>query len=152
MRLLAAIRLAASVRMGIAADENEAAKKTAVPFIGFVAPPANAITLSGALIGASSVDLVARVISNGQPHRALPLGASMCLGVASKITGSVVHAAAGASAAPDKLLVSMPSGILQLSAEVRNENGTWRAVRGGFYRTQRRLFEGHLLVRASALR
>lgn len=151
MRLLAAIRLAASVRMGIAADENKAAKKTAVPFVGFVAPPAKAVTLSGEVIDASSVDLAARVISNGQPHRALPLGASMCLGVASKIAGSIVHAAATAHAGPDKLLVSMPSGILQLSAEVRKENGLWRAVRGGFYRTQRRLFEGRLLVRASAL-
>jgi 2-methylaconitate cis-trans-isomerase PrpF len=66
MRLLSAIRLAASVRMGVAADEEEAAKKTAVPFIGFVAPPAQAVTLAGETIAASRVDLVARVISNGQ--------------------------------------------------------------------------------------
>ncbi|MDH3413067.1 MAG: PrpF family protein [Gammaproteobacteria bacterium] len=151
MRLLSAIRLAASVRVGIAADEREAVKKTAVPFIGFVAPPTRAVTLSGEVIDPGRADLVARVISNGQLHRALPLSVSMCLGVASKIAGSIVHAAAAGHAKPDELLVSMPSGILQLTAEVCKENGTWRAVRGGFYRTQRRLFEGHLLVRASAL-
>lgn len=150
-QVLSAIRLAASVRMGIASNEREAMKKTAVPFIGFVAAPARAATISGEIIDPGRVDLVARVISNGQPHRALPLGVSMCLGVASKLAGSIVHAAATEHAGPDKLLVSMPSGILQVSAEVSNRDGIWHAVRGGFYRTQRRLFQGHVLVRASAL-
>jgi 2-methylaconitate cis-trans-isomerase PrpF len=52
--------------------------------------------------------------------------------------------------AQDDLRVSMPSGILKVTAEVRRENGKWQAVRGGFYRTQRRLFDGHVLVRAAA--
>ena len=76
----------------------------------------------------------------------------MCLGVASKIAGTVVHEAATAIRGRDELLVSMPSGVLQLSAEVNRLDGAWHAVRGGFYRTQRRLFEGNLLVRAAALR
>jgi 2-methylaconitate isomerase len=151
MQLLAAIRLAASIRMGVASDEREAARKTAVPFIGYVAPSANATTLAGEAIAGADVDLVARVISNGQPHRALPLGTSMCIGVASKIAGSIVHAVTNPHARPDTLRISMPSGILHVTAEVERENNAWRAVRGGFYRTQRRLFEGNLLVRASAL-
>ena len=152
MQRLSAIRLAASLRMGIAANEREAAKKTAVPFVGFVAPPARAKTLSSETIEAAEVDLVARALSSGQPHRALPLSVSMCLGVASKIAGTVVHEAATAIRGRDELLVSMPSGVLQLSAEVNRLDGAWHAVRGGFYRTQRRLFEGNLLVRAAALR
>jgi hypothetical protein len=32
---------------------------------------------------------------------------------------------------------------------VRNRNGNWHAEQGAFYRTQRRLFEGRVLVRAS---
>jgi len=152
MQRLSAIRLAASLRMGIAENEREAAKRTAVPFVGFVAPPARAKTLSSETIEAAEVDLVARALSSGQPHRALPLSVSMCLGVASKIAGTVVHEAATAIRGRDELLVSMPSGVLQLSAEVNRLDGAWHAVRGGFYRTQRRLFEGNLLVRAAALR
>jgi 2-methylaconitate isomerase len=151
MALLAAIRLAASVRMGIAADARAAANKTAVPFIGFVAPGVKAVTLAGDVIDPGGVDLVARVISNGQPHRALPLGVSMCIGVASKIAGSIVHAVTNPHAGPDTLRISMPSGVLHVTAEVRQQDGMWHALRGGFYRTQRRLFEGNLLVRASAL-
>jgi hypothetical protein len=46
--------------------------------------------------------------------------------------------------------IAMPSGVLRVAAEVAQENGQWKVLRGGFYRTQRRLFEGNLLVRGSA--
>jgi len=151
MHRLAEIRIAASLAMGIARDRGEAQKKTAIPFIGCVAPPTAAVTLSGATIGATDADFVARVVSNGQLHRALPLGVSMCLAVAARIEGTVVHeAAGGATAGAPSLRVSMPSGVLTIASEVVRENGAWKAVRGGFYRTQRRLFEGEMLVRAAA--
>jgi len=152
MKKLAAIRIAASVAMGVADSEEEAERKTAVPFIGFVTEPAEACTLSGARIDPGQVDLVARVISNAQPHRALPLGVSMCLAVAARIAGSVVHSVTGTPAgAHDDLRISMPSGVLAVAAEVRRQGETWNAVRGGFYRTQRRLFDGHVYVPGSAV-
>jgi 2-methylaconitate cis-trans-isomerase PrpF len=151
MRRLAAIRMAASLRMGLARDEAEAAARTAVPFIGFVAPPSPFTTLSGSVVAEDEVDVIARVISNGQPHRALPLGVSMCLAAAARIEGSIVQQACRQAADPNgDLCLGMPSGILRVSAEVRQESGGWRVVRGGFYRTQRRLFEGSLLIRDGA--
>jgi 2-methylaconitate cis-trans-isomerase PrpF len=151
MRRLDAIRIAASLAMGVAKSEDEAHRKTAVPFIGFVAEACEARTLSGATISPGEVDFTARVISNGQPHRALPLGVSMCLAVAAKIEGSVVHEVARDDVLErEKLRISMPSGVLTVAAEVRREASGWRAVRGGFYRTQRRLFDGQLCVPAAA--
>jgi 2-methylaconitate isomerase len=64
------IRRAASVAMGIAKDEAEARAINGVPIIGCVAPPMDAPTLSGEPISAQQVDLTARFLSNGQPHRA----------------------------------------------------------------------------------
>lgn len=152
MQKLAAIRIAASLRMGLARDAAEAEAATAVPFIGFVAPPADFSTLSGSAVAASEVDLVARALSNGQPHRALPLGVSMCLATASRIADSVVHEVTRPPQNPtDELRIGMPSGRLQVAAEVAHESGQWRVLRGGFYRTQRRLFEGRLLVRYAAM-
>ncbi|GAA4334409.1 2-methylaconitate cis-trans isomerase PrpF [Pigmentiphaga soli] len=151
MARLSAIRIAASLRMGLARDEAEAAAKTAIPFIGFVAPASDFTTLSGQTIPGGSVDLIARVISNGQPHRALPLGVSMCMAVTARITGTIVQQATRAPDGPnDDLRIGMPSGILKVAAEVVQENGQWHVRRGGFYRTQRRLFEGTLLVRGAA--
>lgn len=153
MNRLAAIRIAASLRMGLATDAGQARAQTAVPFIAFVAPPASFSTLSASTHTDSDVDLIARVISNGQAHRALPLGVSMCMAVAARIEGTVVHQAARQpQAGPADLRLGMPSGVLQVAATVCREGGAWRAVQGGFYRTQRRLFEGAVLVRGSALR
>ncbi|NEJ40772.1 2-methylaconitate cis-trans isomerase PrpF family protein, partial [Rhizobium ruizarguesonis] len=73
---LARIRRAASVSMGIAPDLDAAARIVHVPFVGLVAPPLDASSLSGAAIRAGDVDLTARVISNGVPHQALPLTAT----------------------------------------------------------------------------
>jgi 2-methylaconitate cis-trans-isomerase PrpF len=88
------------------------------------------------------------MISNGQPHQALPLTASLCIAVAARIEGSVVHAVARAAGDPASALrIGMPSGILTVAATVLCLDGTWRADAGVFYRTQRRLFEGSVLVR-----
>lgn len=147
---LAKIRIAASVAMGIGKNPEEAAKKRTVPFIGFVTGPRQAQALSGETISADAVDLTGRVISNGQPHRALPLTATLCMAVAARIKGSVVHQVARPSADPDaEIRIAMPSGILVVAATVKQVNGAWHAEQGAFYRTQRRLFEGYVLVRAS---
>ncbi|HEY8290775.1 MAG TPA: PrpF domain-containing protein, partial [Acetobacteraceae bacterium] len=88
---LQVVRRAASVAMGIAAGDAEARTINAVPIVGFVAPPMDAPTLSGDALRADQVDLTVRFISNGQPHRALPLTASLCTAVAARIAGTVVH-------------------------------------------------------------
>ena len=43
----------------------------------------------------------------------------------------------------------MPSGILTVAADVKQKYGQWHAEQGAFYRTQRRLFEGYVYVRAA---
>ncbi|MBM3358780.1 MAG: PrpF family protein [Betaproteobacteria bacterium] len=147
---LAAIRLAASVAMGIGATVEEAAEKTTVPFVGFVSGPQRASTLSGEAIDAAQVDLTGRMISNGQPHRALPLTASLCMAVAARVEGSIVNEALrkGGDAEGD-IRIAMPSGVLNVAATVRRRGGEWHAEQGAFYRTQRRMFEGYVYLRAS---
>lgn len=147
---LAAIRIAASLAMGIGKTPDEAAAKRTVPFVGFVSGPQDATTLAGEKIKADDVDLTARMISNGQPHRALPLTVTLCTAVAARIDGSLVNQAARPSADPgSEIRIAMPSGILTVAASVYRKGGAWYAEQGAFYRTQRRLFEGFVYVRAS---
>jgi 2-methylaconitate cis-trans-isomerase PrpF len=136
--------------MGIAATPEEAMTKRVVPFIGFVSGAQSASTLTGETIAADQVDLTGRIISNGQPHRALPLTASLCMAVAARLEGSVVHAVTRASGNPEApIRIAMPSGVLTVAATVRRDGGNWIAEQGAFYRTQRRLFDGYVYVRAS---
>ena len=150
LKKLSAVRVAASVAMGITKSPGEAAKRAAVPFIGFISAPQDAKTLTGERIEAGAVDLTARMMSNGQPHRALPLTCTLCLAVAARVEGSVVHEAARQSNDPEaEIRIGMPSGVLTAAASVRRLEGQWHAEQGAFYRTQRRRFEGHVLVRGS---
>lgn len=145
---LGRIRRAASVAMGIAADFEQAATIVHVPFVGLVAPPQDAATLSGELVQSEDIDLTARVISNGVPHQALPLTATLCLAVAARLEGSLVHEAARATG-EGALRVGMPSGVLTADAAVVREGGAWRAERGSFFRTARPLMRGAVFHDAS---
>ncbi len=140
------VRRAAAVAMGLAANDAEARRSNAVPAIGFIAPPMQAPTLSGEMIMRDQIDLTARFISNGQPHRALPLTASLCTSVAARIEGTLPFQALIAN--PNGAVrLGMPSGILTVDAEVgRSPDGTWVAHSGAFYRTARRLFDGRIYV------
>ena len=136
--------------MGISRTPEEAAEKRTVPFVGFVSGPQDAVTLAGERIEAGQVDLTTRMISNGQPHRALPLTVTLCTAVAARIDGSLVNQAARLASDPDtEIRIAMPSGILTVAARVCRKDGSRHAEQGAFYRTQRRLFEGYVYVRAS---
>jgi 2-methylaconitate cis-trans-isomerase PrpF len=150
LKKLAAIRIAASVAMGVTKTPGDAAKRASVPFVGFVSPPQDAKSLTGDTVRGAEVDLTGRVISNGQPHRALPLTASLCMAVAARLQGSVVFEATRPTSNPEsEIRIAMPSGVLTVAATVRKLEGQWHAEQGAFYRTQRRMFEGQVLVRAS---
>lgn len=102
--------------------------------------------LSGEMLPAADADLTVRVLSNGQPHRALPLTVSLCTAVAARIPETLV-ARRAARVEGETLRLGMPSGVLAVGARVEKAGEEWRAVHGSFYRTARRLFEGAVYPR-----
>ena len=151
MRKFAAIRCTASVAMGITRDVAEAATRLSNPAIGYVGPPQDYTQSSGGQLKAIDIDITGRMIARGQAHRDMPLTRTLCMAVASRITGSIVHEATRATNNPDaELRIGMPAGVITAAAEVRLVEGQWVANRGSFLRTQRRLFEGSVLVRGSS--
>ena len=135
LQRLAAIRAAAGVAMGYGETVQAVMERSkSAPKIAVVAPPVNAVGLDGARQSAGDMDLAVRMISMGRPHRAVPLSGGLCLAVAARIEGSLVHEAV-ANAGGD-LRLGTPSGILPLAAEVACENGAWRAVHEVYARHQ----------------
>lgn len=141
---LAQLRLLGSVAMGIASDREAAAAIRMIPLVAMVSAPQRTTTLDGSTIEADSADLVVRMLSNGQPHLALPLTGSLCTAVAMQIEGTVPARLARPDRDPSALRIAMPSGVLTVAAEVRRDAGGWRVESGSFYRTTRRLFDGHV--------
>ena len=151
MEMLEAIRCAAGVAMGLGDSvEDVRTRSPSNPKIGLVTAPTDAVDLRGQAIAADAGDLTARIISMGNTHRALPLTGALCLGVAAHISGTVVHRHTRVSRknAAD-LRILQPSGVSIVGADVAQDDNGWHARVASVYRTQRRLFEGHVLVPAS---
>ncbi len=153
MGWLEAIRAQAAVMMGIAETEKEATENSpSTPFVGMVAGPMDAKTLAGETIKADDADLTARMVSSGNTHRALPLTGALCCATAARIEGTVInrHTRAPEAGREGKdLRIMQPSGIIQVTCTVTRNNDGWVAEQAGVYRTQRRLFEGRVLVPGS---
>ena len=147
MALFDALRRKAGVMMGLAATPEKVG--LALPKIAVVAPPEAYHALDGAAFTADSHDIAVRMISMERAHRAVPLTGAMCLGVASRITGSVPHQLAGPPARADETRVANPSGILSVGAEVREAAAGWHAESAVVYRTARRLMQGQVAVPAA---
>lgn len=145
-----AIRCAASVAMGIAPDLERARTITSVPKVAMVAAPRAATTLSGRQLAATDMSIQIRMISMGQPHRAVPITGAMCLAIASRIEGSIPHALSTAADGP--ITIAHASGTTVVDAEVKHPGDPTRAraIHGAVYRTARRLFEGSVLYQPRA--
>jgi 2-methylaconitate cis-trans-isomerase PrpF len=147
LQKLEAIRRSASVAMGIAPTLDAAANMSA-PFVAMVAAPSAATTLSGRKLSPGDMDILVRVISSGQPHRATPLTGALCFAVAARIEGTLASGmAAGLASDASQIRIAHPSGVIVVDARVSSRAGAPLAEYAAVYRTARRLFEGRVLYR-----
>ena len=145
------IRRRGAMAMGLADTVEQAGLKPANPKIAIVAPTAEAAILSGRIVAADEADISIRMLSMGQPHRAVPVTGALCVAVAARIGGTVVAQILAEQgneiSETGAIRVSHPSGIILVEADVSAEPGHTPAVRSAtVYRTARRLFEGHVLL------
>ena len=134
---LEAIRVEAGKRMGITGS-------AAAPKIAVVTAPTTFTALDGTAHDLDAVDVVGRAMSMGNCHRAFPLTVAMCVGVAARIPGTVVHEVASGRAGDIRL--GHPSGVLPIDASVTTKDGAAWAEKVTVYRTARRLMEGFVRV------
>lgn len=147
LQKLGELRARGSVAMGLAATLEAAHESPMVPLIAVVSAPQPMVTLSGVRVPASEIDLVVRMISNGQPHRALPVTGALCVASASEIPGTIPNRLARKTKAGMRRL-GMPSGVMEVSASVSSlgNRELWHVEQASVYRTTRRLFAGEVYV------
>lgn len=154
MARLEEIRCAGSVAMGIAASREQAADLIAIPKVAIVAPARKYHDLSQQRVGADDHALTLRMISAGQPHKAVPMTGAVAVACAAAVPGSII-ADLIASRAYDvgHLPIGTPSGVVTVGtvlAAAPDMSGMSAALpeveRAFVYRTQRRLMEGVVCV------
>jgi 2-methylaconitate cis-trans-isomerase PrpF len=93
------------------------------------------------------MSILVRMISIGQPHRAVPITGATCLAIATRIEGSLPNALAADRDGP--IVIAHPSGVVMVDARVDHAHDAAKAhaVFGAVYRTMRKLFEGYVYYR-----
>lgn len=150
LALFEEIRAAAALAMGLVREAEEARTRLRnLPQVALLAPPRDATAADGTALPAGDMDILVRMISAGQPHKATPLTGALCLAVAARIPGSLAQRLARPRGPEEDLRVAHPSGILPVTARTRLEGGTLIAEEAVVYRTARRLMEGRVLFPAT---
>lgn len=135
------IRAACAVAMGLAKTPQEATQtRPHMPKLAFVSPCVDYRASNGQVIGAASVDLVARIISMGKLHHAITGTGAAAIAAALQVAGTVPYRLAQTHCS--KVRLGHASGILTVEADVSQTAGTFTAERLAMSRSARRLMEG----------
>jgi len=136
------IRRAGGVLMGLGGTPERVPLSN--PKIAVVSRPAAFRTLADEPVEAHAHDLAVRMLSMGRVHRAVTVTGALCLGVASRVPGTVAHELAAATAGPVRL--GNPSGVVIVDAVLRSRDGLPHPVSAALLRTARRLMQGQVAV------
>ena len=146
---LEAVRCQASVLMGISRDIGEASRIPGIPKVAFLSPAQDMTTLAGEIVSAAECDILVRMISLGQPHRAIPVTGALCIAATARIDGSLVSGMLDTACGSSELRLAHPSGVTNVDAQLERQDGTWYAASATISRTARRLMDGYVYVPAA---
>lgn len=141
------IRAYGAVKMGLIGDIKEAETRQHTPKIAWVAPPADYVASSGKTVKASEINLLARAMSMGQLHHAMMGTASVAIGTAGTIVGTLVNQMAGGKELTE-VRFGHPSGTLLVGGQSELIDGKWQAKKVSMSRSARRLMDGVVFVPA----
>jgi 2-methylaconitate cis-trans-isomerase PrpF len=148
MERIEAVRRVGAVAMGLAADIETAGRLLSIPKLALLSAPVDSTLLSGRTMPAREIDILARMISVGQPHRAAPLTGALCLAVACSVNGSIANECVRQREPGAPVRVGHPSGSILVAAEVTESSDGYRVPAATVFRTARRLFQGDVLYAA----
>lgn len=143
------IRAHGALRMGLIKSIEQAATRQHSPKVAIVAPAQDYVASSGKHIAASDIDLHVRAMSMGKLHHAMMGTASVAIGTAASVPGTLVNQAAGGGE-HSAVRFGHPSGTLRVGAEARLVDGEWTVTRAVMSRSARVLMEGAVRVPADS--
>ncbi|MGJ0377205.1 2-methylaconitate cis-trans isomerase PrpF [Aliarcobacter cryaerophilus] len=144
------IRSYGALKMGLISDLSEAETRQHTPKIAFVAPKSDFTTSSGKEVKANEIDLHVRALSMQKLHHAMMGTASVAIGVAACIPGTLVNLAAGGG---EKTAVEFghPSGTLKVGAVIKKENGKYIVDKATMSRSARIIMKGEVYAPADIM-
>ena len=139
------IRAYGAIKMGLIKELDEAKTRAHTPKIAFVSPSQNYTASSGKEITTSDIDLNVRALSMGQLHHAMMGTASVAIGCAACVPGTLVNLACGGGE-KDAVTFGHPSGVLKVGATILNQNGKFIVESASMSRSARVIMDGYVYV------
>jgi 2-methylaconitate cis-trans-isomerase PrpF len=144
------IRGFAAERMGMINDAARSREESpATPILGIVSPPASYRDENGAsVVNEKEVDLVSRLMFMQQTHKTYAGTSTVCTGVASRLTGTLVHEVTRMQMrGADTVRIGHPAGVIETETQVEKTAANGYIVRRATLgRTARRIMEGYVFV------
>jgi probable AcnD-accessory protein PrpF len=144
------MRVAGSLKMGLIKDPKEAETMQHVPKIAFVSPPQDFTTSSGKKMTANEMDLHVRALSMGQLHHAMMGTASVAIGCAACVPGTLVNIAAGGGE-KDTVNFGHPSGAIKVGASISKDGDKYVVDKASMSRSARIIMDGFVHIPAGTM-
>ncbi|EHK68499.1 hypothetical protein PPL19_23898 [Pseudomonas psychrotolerans L19] len=145
---LEALRAAGAVAMGLAATVAQAtAERPHTPKLCLIAPPQTYRVAGGKQVQAEELDVIARMISMGKLHHAIPGTGAVAVAVAAALPGTLVHTLTG-DLDGRQVRIGHTAGTVAVGARAREVGGVWQVEKASMSRSARRLMEGWVRVPA----
>ncbi len=139
------IRAFAAVKMGLIKDIEEAKTLQHIPKIAFVSKKQNYTASSGKQITTEDIDLNVRALSMGLLHHAMMGTASVAIGVAACVPGTILNELLDDKDI-DNITFGHPSGTLKVGAVVEQTDGKHIVQVASMSRSARVIMSGRVHV------
>ena len=141
------VRAECAYHLGFVQDKGRAAVDSpALPRLCVVGSPIEYRTLSGTPVSRSQQDLTCRLVSMQKVHQSIAVTGAVCLGTAVLIEGTVPNRLMPSGAPGERLRIGHPSGVMEVEAAGRIEEGPQFRGYVSLGRTARRLMDGFAYV------
>lgn len=140
------VRRAGAVLMGLAKTKETAG--AAVPKVAIVAKAQDYMSVEGAIVKSSEVDLVARTLALDVMHKTYAVTGGICLATAALIGGTVVNEIVSEQAKQQgEVRIGHPAGCLEVFVKIKkNKADNWQLEGAGVARTARAIMDGYVYV------
>lgn len=146
---LEAVRATGAVAMGLARTAAQATvERPHTPKLCLIAPPQTYQVAGGKQVPAEAIDVIARMISMGKLHHAIPGTGAVAVAVAAALPGTLVNRLTG-DLGGRQVRMGHTAGTVVVGAQAREIDGSWQVEKASMSRSARRLMEGWVRVPAA---
>ncbi|BCD90465.1 hypothetical protein fh0823_06040 [Francisella halioticida] len=147
LKLLETIRGIAAEMIGLVKDPKDALSSSpAFPMIAIVSPPSDYVRFTtGEPVKSTDIDLTSRLMFMQVLHKAYSGTATICTGVAARISGSIVHEMTNPEV-KKVVRIGNPSGVIKIEVLTEQNGEKIELKKATISRTARRIMDGHVYI------